>query len=151
MKKYLFTFLLALITGFFLSVVFIKQYNDFSGIKVSGTGEELYFIQYGVFSSLESMEKETINLTNYVYSNIENMYYVYIGITKNDDNANKIVKYYKDLGYDTIIKKYEITNKTFLKTIDNYDKILLETNDNTAIASLINETLIKYEEEVING
>ena len=113
MKKYLFTFLQALIIGFFLSVIFIKQYNDFSGIKVSGTGEELYFIQYGVFSSLESMEKETINLTNYVYSNIENMYYVYIGITKNGDNANKIVKYYKDLGYDTIINRYGTRSITY--------------------------------------
>ena len=151
MKKYLFTFLIAIVTGFFLSYIFINQYNDFNGITVSGTGENVYFIQYGVFSSLESMEKETITLTNYIYSKIDDMYYVYVGITKNSDNANKIVSYYKNLGYETIIKKYQITNNSFLKILNNYDKVLVETDDSTTIASLISQVLIEYEKEEING
>ena len=151
MKKYLFTFLLAIVIGFFLSSFFINQYNSYTGIKVSGIGEELYFVQYGVFSSVESMEKETIALQNYVYNINEYMYYVYVGITKNSDNANKIVDYYKNLGYETIIKKYEVTNTKFLEELNNFDNILKETDDKTAIASLINETLIKYEEVVISG
>lgn len=151
MKKYLFTFLIAIVTGFFLSYIFINQYNDFNGIKVSGTGEDVYFIQYGVFSSLESMEKETISLANYIYRKIDDMYYVYVGITKNSDNANKIVSYYKTLGHETIIKKYEIVNNSFLQIIENYDKVLLETDDSTTIASLISQVLIEYEKEEING
>ena len=97
------------------------------------------------------MEKETISLTNYIYSKIDNLYYVYIGITKNSDNANKLVNYYKDLGYETIIKKYQITNSYFLNKIENYDKILLETDDSTIIASIVNQVLIEYEKEEING
>ena len=97
------------------------------------------------------MEKETIALENYVYNINEGMYYVYVGITNVDDNANKIVDYYKNLGYQTIIKKYEVTNTKFLEELTNYDNILKETNDKTVIASLINQILIKYEEVVING
>ena len=52
MKKYLLTFLIALIVGFFLSNFFLKQYDDFEGIKVSTTGETLYFVQYGVLLQL---------------------------------------------------------------------------------------------------
>lgn len=151
MKKYLFTFLLALIIGFFLSNLFIKQYDNYAGLKISGLSSELYFIQYGVFSSLESMERETIELENYVYNIDEDMYYVYVGITKNKDNANKIINYYKNLGYDTILKQYNISNDSFLEEIENYDNILLSTEDTTAIASLINQILTKYEEVVING
>ena len=151
MRKYLFTFLLAIVVGFFLSSFFINQYDSYTGIKVSGLGEEVYFVQYGVYSSLESMEKETIALENYVYNINEGMYYVYVGITNVDDNANKIVDYYKNLGYQTIIKKYEVTNTKFLEELTNYDNILKETNDKTVIASLINQILIKYEEVVING
>ena len=151
MKKYLFTFLLAIVVGFFLSSFFINQYDNYTGIKVSGLGENLYFIQYGVFSSVDSMESETIALENYVYNINEGMYYVYVGITSIDDNANKIVDYYKNLGYETIIKKYEISNTKFLDELTNYDNILKETDDKTVIASLINQILIKYEEEVING
>lgn len=151
MKKYLLTFLLALVIGFFLSNLFIKQYDKYSGFKISNMSTELYFIQYGVFSSLESMEKETIELENYVYNINSDMYYVYVGITKNEQNANKIMSYYKTLGYDTILKKYDIANDNFLEEVENYDNILLFTEDTTAIASLINQILTKYEEVVING
>jgi len=151
MKKYLFTFFVALIVGFFLFSFFINQYDDYTGIKVSSNGNELYFIQYGVFSTLESMEQETINLENYVYNINENMYYVYVGITSIGDNANKIVEYYKNLGYETIIKKYSINNSKFIEELNNFDTILSKTSDKTAIASLINQVLIKYEEVVING
>ncbi|MBE6138981.1 MAG: SPOR domain-containing protein [Firmicutes bacterium] len=152
MKKYLLTFLVALIIGFFLSAFFLKQYDDFEGIKVvSSSGENLYFIQYGVFSSLESLEDNTINLQNYVYNKQDNLYYVYVGITKLEENAKKIVNYYKSLGYDAIIKEFGITNKEFLELLVNYDEVLKNTDDKTAIASIISQTLIKYEEVVISG
>ena len=51
MRKYLFTFLLAITVGFFLSYFFINQYDNYNGIKVSGLGENLYFIQYATRSS----------------------------------------------------------------------------------------------------
>lgn len=151
MKKYMFTFLAALTIGFFLSSFFIKQYDQYNEIKISNNGEELYFIQYGVFSSIESMEENTISLQNYVYNEENNQYYVYVGITKENENANKIIKYYKELGYDTIIKKFSITSKQFLELLVNYDSILKQTEDETAISSIINQVLIKYEEVVING
>lgn len=151
MKKYLLTFLIALIVGFFLSNFFLKQYDDFDGIKVSGTGENLYFIQYGVFSSLESLEENTISLQNYVYNKQDNLYYVYVGITKLEENAEKIVNYYKKLGYDAIIKEYGITNNEFLELLVNYDTVLKNTDDETAVSSIINQVLIKYEEVVISG
>ena len=97
------------------------------------------------------MEKETISLANYIYRKIDDMYYVYVGITKNSDNANKIVSYYKTLGHETIIKKYEISNKSFLQVLENYDKVLLQTNDSTTISSLINQVLIEYEKEEVSG
>ena len=151
MKKYLLTFLIALVIGFFLSNFFLTQYKDFEGIKVSSTGENLYFIQYGVFSNLESLEENTISLQNYVYNKQDNLYYVYVGITKLEENAEKIVKFYKNLGYEAKIKEFAITNKNFLDLLKNYDEILKNTDDETAIASIINQILMKYEEVVISG
>ena len=151
MKKYLLTFIIALVIGFFLSNFFLKQYDDFEGIKVVNKGENLYFVQYGVFSTLESLEENTIALQNYVYNKQDNLYYVYVGITKLKDNAEKIVNYYKNIGNETIIKEYDITNKSFLELLENYDTVLKNTNDETAIASIINQVLVKYEEVVISG
>ena len=151
MKKYSLTFIIALIIGFFLSNFFLKQYDDYEGIKVANKGDSLYFIQYGVFSTLESLEENTISLQNYVYSKQDNLYYVYVGITKLKENAEKIVNYYKKIGNETIIKEYGITNKNFLGLLENYDTVLKNTNDETAISSIINQVLVKYEEVVISG
>ena len=151
MKKYLFTFLLALIIGFFLSNFFLRQYKDFDGIKVYGLGENLYFIQFGVFSNLESLEENTISLQNYVYNKQDDLYYVYVGITKLEENAKKLVNYYKSLGYDVIIKEFEINNKNFIELLVNYDEILKNTDDKAAISSVVNQVLMKYEEVVISG
>lgn len=151
MKKYLTTLLLALVIGFFLANFFIKQYDNYNGIKVSNTGDSLYFIQYGVFSSVESMEENTISLQNYVYSEDEGLYYVYVGITSIKENAEKIVEFYNNNGYEAIIKEFEIFNVNFLESLKTYDEVLKNTNDGTAIASIINQVLIKYEEVVING
>lgn len=151
MKKYLKTLIMALIIGFFLSNFFINQYKDYNGIKTVGLSTNLYFIQYGVYSSKELMEQNTIQLENYVYNLKDGMFYVYVGITKNKDNANKIINYYKELGYDTILKEFYINNKDFLELIDNYDNILNSTNDKVTESSIINQILIKYEEVVLSG
>ena len=151
MKKYLLTVSSALIIGFFLLKFFLKQYDEYKGIKVSNSVDNLYFIQYGVFSSLESLEENTISLQNYVYNKQDDLYYVYVGITKIEDNSKKIVEFYNKLGYEVIIKKFNITNKKFVDLLNNYDEILKNTDDETALAAIINQTLIKYEEVVING
>lgn len=150
MKKYFKTFILASIIGFFLGIMCIKQYKDTASIKVVGSTNTLYFIQYGVFSSKENMEENTINLQNYIYNINEELYYVYVGITKDKDNANKIVMYYQDLGYSTIIKEYDVNNKEFIKEINNLDDILRNTEDSTVIGSISNQSLEKYE-SVVNG
>lgn len=151
MKKYLFTFFSALVIGFFLGNFFLKQYNDFNGIKVSNTGDNLYFIQYGVFSNLKELEDNTINLQNYVYNEQDNLYYVYVGITKLKENADKILKHYNSLGYDVSIKEFGISNKNFIELLKNYDDVLKNTDDDTTISSIVNQVLAKYEEVVING
>ena len=150
MKKYFKTFILASIIGFFLGYMCIKQYNDTSTIKVVGNTNTLYFIQYGVFSTKENMEENTINLQNYIYNIDEELYYVYVGITKNKDNANKIAMYFSDLGYSTIIKEYDINNKEFIQEIESLDEILTSTEDSVVIGSVANQSLEKYE-SIVNG
>lgn len=151
MKKYIKPLLLGIITGIFLFNLFLKQYTDYDGIKVSSTLTDVYLLQMGVYSSLENMEENTLKLQNYVYNKDGDLYYVYIGISKNKLAIEKIQKYYKNLGYDTIIKEFSISNKKFIKKLENYDEIILNTDDSTALLEIINDTLISYEEEVISG
>jgi hypothetical protein len=152
MKKYILSISVALVVGFIMGKIFLEQYDAFNGIRVtSNNGELLYFIRFGVYDSIESLEKDTISLTNYIYNEIDGKYYVYVGITRNSKNLIKISNYYSTLGYTTITEEFLVTNKEFLKELENYDSILDGTVDEIVISSVSNLILGKYEELVING
>ena len=150
MKKYLLTIIISLLVGFLLSNFLLKQYDDYKGITVYKEGEMLYFIEYGVFNDYNEMDKNTINLENYIYQINNNKYYVYIGITKSNEVLDKINNYFKSLGYDIQTKEFYITNNKFVSAIENYDAVLLLTDDKVVMGEVISQGLNSYEEVVIN-
>ena len=148
MKKYFILIVISLIIGFFLSIFVINQYSDNKGIVVYKEGHELYFFKYGEFKSKEEMENNTINLENYIYKNDADIYKVYIAITKNADNVDKIKKYYSK--YSLEVEKFYISNDKFVKKIDDLDNILKSTGDEMTIGEIISQELSSYDEVVIN-
>ena len=97
------------------------------------------------------MEKNAINLENYVYRKDNNKYYMYVGITKNKDNATKMKKYYESKSLNVEEKTFYISNKKFNESIENLDNILVNSNDEVVINEIINQGLNKYEEIILNG
>ena len=94
MKKYLLTIIISLLIGFLLSNFMLKQYDDAVSIMPTFKQEEtLYLVQQGVYSSLTSMQENTKNIPYYVYTLDNNLYYVYIGMSLDMDNIEKIRKY----------------------------------------------------------
>ena len=151
MKKYLLLTILAISIGFFMGKLFLEQYDNYEGIKLtSSNGEILYFIKYGEYNSLDDMEKNTLNLENYIYNVINNKYYVYIAITNDNDNLVKLNNYYSKMGYNVITEEFLITNKRFLEVLKNYDEIIKATDDEMVISSICSQILSKYEEIVVN-
>ena len=59
-------------------------------------------IKYGEYESMEEMEHDTISLSNYIYNEINNKFYVYIGITNDKDNLVKLTNYFSKLGYNEL-------------------------------------------------
>ena len=151
MKKYILSISIALVVGIFFGKFFLEQYEAYDGIKFSSNeGEVLYFIRYGIYDSVEEMEKSTLSLVNYVYNIVDDKYYVYIGITKEHDNLIKLNNYYSELGYHTITEEFLITNEKFLEELVNFDNILANTNDDVVISAISSLTLEKYE-VIVNG
>lgn len=152
MKKYILSISLALIIGMIFGNFFLKQYEAYEGIKItSNEGESLYFIRYNIYDSIEEMEKGTISLVNYVYTVIDDKYYVYIGITKRADNLIKLNNYFSSLGYKTITEEFLITDPEFLLELENFDNILFNTDDSVVISSVSSLVLERYEELVNDG
>ena len=144
MKKYILTIFISLLVGFLLSNYIIKEY-DSSIISVFNDKKTVYLIQQGVYSSLDSMKENTSNLSEYIYTNVDNLYYVYVGITFDIENTNKIQQIYD---FETIVKNNVITDSELIKYIEKYDLILKETNDKNTIKEIVKNVLKKYKGEV---
>lgn len=147
MKKYLLTIIISLLVGFLLSFYMLKEYESVNIIPVFNVKETAYLVQQGVYSSMESMQENTSHLTDYIYSVIDNMYYVYIGISLESDNVNKIQEYYKNKDIKTIIKTTTISDNDLINSLRQYDMVLKETNEEETIKEIIKQTLSKYKEE----
>ncbi|MDD2519118.1 MAG: hypothetical protein PHI05_04935 [Bacilli bacterium] len=151
MKKYIMPVILCIFIGFLLSKFMLNQYQNKQKITpVFNTGETLYFIQYGVYSSEESMKNNTDKLNYYIYNLENNMYYVFIGITKSIENVSKLQGYFKNLGYDTYMKEYNVSDSEFLEMISYYDQLLSATTDYEVMKSVSRQVLEKYEESIKN-
>lgn len=148
MKKYLLTIIISILIGCFLSNYIIKKYEESPlSLPVFSETETVFLLQQGVYSTYESMQKNTSNLTDYIYSNIDNMFYVYIGMTLDKDNATKLQGYYKEKNIQTILKTTTINDINFINSLKQYDIILKETNDNATIKEICKQVLSKYKGE----
>ncbi len=128
-----------------------SQYGKAENISNVGetNGETLKFLQSGVYSSKKAMEDGMKNFNYYIYNIKDNMYYTYIGITK-DENLEKLKKHFKEKGYDIYIVDIYVDNQQFIETLNQYEKVLKETTDSKTIDAVCSQVLSKYEEIVLN-
>ena len=147
MKKYLISIIVSLLVGFLLSFYMLKEYEKTDIFPVFNESETAYLIQQGVYSSMESMQENTAHLTDYIYSVIDDMYYVYIGISLDSSNVNKLQEYYKNKDINTIIKTTTLTDQEFIEILRQYDMVLNNTSDEETIKEICKQVLSKYKEE----
>ena len=147
MKKYLLTIIVSLLVGFLLSFYMLKEYEKTDIFPVFNESETAYLIQQGVYSSMGSMQENTAHLTDYIYSVIDDMYYVYIGISLDSSNVNKLQEYYKNKDINTIIKTTTLTDQEFIEILRQYDMVLNNTSDEETIKEICKQVLSKYKEE----
>ena len=146
MKKYIITIIISLLIGFLLSNKLLNEYNT-DILNVFNESKNAYLIQQGVYSTEESMKKNTSSLPSYIYSVIDNMYYVYVGITLDSENVIKLQNYYENKNIDTIIKTTTINDKNIISSLEQYDIFLKNTTDESTIKEIIKQVLEKYKGE----
>lgn len=146
MKK-TFPIISAIVIGFCLAKFMFNQYNYDANIStVFNNGTKVYFLQQGVYSDYDSMQKSLAGFNYYIYTLKEDKYYVYVSITKSEENLEKLKGYYNDLGYSIYVKEININDNEFLTLLDTYDVLLSKTTEKSVIEAIITQTLSKYEE-----
>lgn len=153
MKKNIISIVVCVLVGSFMGKIMFDQYDNKDTKKVSTTNvsEDVYFFQAGVYSNLENMKNATSSYHSYSYLKKDDKYYVFLGITKNEENKEKLKKYFEELSLDVYIKQITMDNAGFLENLDQYDILLKTAKTKEEIQAVNDSILAKYEELVNNG
>ncbi len=141
--KFVIPIFLAIAIGFLSARIIYVVFND-----NSNTHSNSYFIQVGAFKDNKSIDKITKNLKAYITVKKNNMSYVYVGITTDKDNKDKIKKLYEDKGYSVYVKEDYISNIGFYSNLVQYDVLLKEITNEEDLISISKVILSSYEETV---
>ena len=94
------------------------------------------------------MKEALKNFQYYTYAFENDKYYTYIGITKDDENLEKLKGYYKNLGYVIYVKEQNISDKEFIETLTQYDTLLKNSDDLELTEAVMAQVLSEYEKGV---
>ena len=142
MKKILTTGFIFILLGYYLGTfvfddIDLKKYKD---------EERYYFLQEGVYSNRDNLNNNLSNLTNKIVDYNNDKYYVYVGITKDLEVAEKIIRIYNKEGYNIYIKEKGLSNEEFSTNVNQFDLLIKDNDDSSQILTIEEVVLANYEE-----
>lgn len=138
-KKFL--LILIIITCLFSCSIF-GLYKRKSVVK-----NKYYLLQVGAYKNYDSISKKTKEYENYLVLKEEDLYKLYIGVTKDKEVYKKLVNLYAST---SSIYKKEITlsNQKFDDTLTKYDSLIKNSDDIKEI-NLVIKSELKFLEEML--
>lgn len=140
----------AVIIGILIGRYIFNEYKAEAETTMKDINSSIYLMQYGVYSTEESMIQNSKKLKNYFYFKDNDGYHVLIGITKKEDLKQKIMNAYK-IAENIYMKKENNNNQEFLNLLDQYDNLISSTEDSDTIISAEKQILSKYEELILQS
>ena len=140
-KGILVPLVVSMLFGFVCGKLVYQVYGDKVENKLSSS--RLYLVQNGEYLTYDSMREENSG-NNYVYYKDEDGYKTVIGITKDEENIDKI----KSLYSDTVkVEEYYVSNELLSAKQNEYDMMLSNTNDIYEVKEVVDNILNLYRED----
>lgn len=148
-KSFFITMLVAIFIGTVLGNLLFEQYKLESETVIKEVNST-YFLTERSYSTKEQAEKATEDIEPNLVIKEDANYTVYLAITKDNKNLEKLKKLYEDLGINTTIKKMSIENQEFLATLEQMDLLLNKTSTNEEMLAINEVILANYQEFVLD-
>ncbi|MDD4298257.1 MAG: hypothetical protein PHS98_01310 [Bacilli bacterium] len=148
MKRILIPLCSAIIIGLILGKYFFSQYENKIN-PVFKDDETIYVLQQGVYSTMENVEKYTTKLDYYIVHHDGEYYRVYVAITHNKNNINRLEEYFIKRGNDIYVRELLTNNMEFLEILKQYDLLLQSSSGDNELIQIEKQVLSKYEELVL--
>ncbi len=126
-KQIILVIVMGSIFGYFFGSIIFKNYK---GSEYIGDNGNIYYLQYGVYTTKEGAVENTKKLTvNYNIQEMDNKYYVYLGVTTSYNIALNLQKKYKEKNIYTYIRSDYVENSETLDKLKEYDSKIKDKSD----------------------
>ena len=135
-KNIIIVIILGSLIGFLFGNLLFKNYE---GIEYMDEDGNIYYVQYGVYTSNEAALDNASKLNNYKIIELDDKYYVYLGVTTDYDLAVKIQNMYKEKDIYTYIRSDYVSNSETLELLKQFDDKLKDKENEEEIESVMQE------------
>lgn len=145
-KNFVIPLVISIVLGFISAQIVYSTYRK----NLENTDYNVYLIQAGSYNNKDDLEKDFSLDDEYIILEEDGVYNVYVGMTTDLINANKIKNLYSNKNYDTYIKPTVVNNIEFVSNLEQYDILMSEVDDEENIIS-INDVILSSYEEIVLG
>ena len=132
---------------FMLSTIVFYYFIFISNNKINNKNEyDVFALQAASFDNIDNASIYKANLPSSIIVKQNNLYNVYVGMYKDIDLVNKMIVYFEDNNINIYLKNIKV-NKDLYNKLDNYEKILINSND-VRVYKNINQSILDM---YING
>lgn len=135
MKKGMILITLSIILGVLFTFFVLNKQNTYAMEDYL-----IYAFQVGAFEKEENALEYSKHLETSIIIRENNLYKVYVAMYKDIDIINKMVVYFEDNNINIYLKSISVS-KEFYYSLDNYEKIIKES-DNQSIYNKINQSIL---------
>lgn len=144
-KNFVIPLIISIALGFFSAQIVYSTYRK----NLEEAEYNTFLIQIGSYTDKAILDS-TLGIENqYLILEEEGVYNVYVGITTDLVNANKIKNIYDKKEIETYIKPAIIDNIEFVSNLEQFDILIREVEDEENIISISDVILSSYEEIVL--
>ena len=120
-----------------ISIIFSKVlFTSYQTETVMTSSGNVYILQYASFTNKEVMNENIKKLDDYLIYEMNNKYYVYLGIYTSLDTAMKMKKYFENDNIYTYIKNDYLQDNSLVNKIKDYDLEILNEENNSKIIDI---------------
>ena len=147
-KKFIFSLIIAIVSGALLGHTLFEKFKE-EEQTVFNDISPIYFLREGVYDNLDYALANANKFDTKIIVKEKAKYYLYLAISKSEDNLASIKKIYNDK--NLVVETKNISNESFLTALEQMENLFKKASSDEEKLTIEKVILANYEELVLNN
>lgn len=147
-KRFIFSLIIAIVSGALLGHTLFEKFKE-EEQTVFNDMSPIYFLREGVYDNLEYALASANKFDTKIIVKEKAKYYLYLAISKSEDNLASIKKIYNDK--NLVVETKNIKNESFLTALDQMENLFKKASSDEEKLTIEKVILANYEELVLKN